>query len=155
MIIIFLLPVIHEHKATPSFALWVTRFQTLDKDGFYVTIIFKLPRVCVKHQEIGTIFNRYQTHSGQRCWEIKIFSSYLLINKTQSFVHFMYWGKKYMYPLINTGCYLLKKKGRKQMTVTHQETLPAGNDAACPHQGNWLCMYLNMNKYKIVTNDCN
>lgn len=22
-------------------------------------------------------------------------------------------------------------------------TLPAGNDAACPHLGNWLCMYLN------------
>lgn len=36
------------------------------------------------------------------------------------------------------------------MTFTHQETLSAENDAACPHLGNWLCMYLNMNK--IVTN---
>lgn len=33
------------------------------------------------------------------------------------------------------------------MTLTHQETLPAENDAACPHLGNWLCMYLKMNKY--------
>lgn len=65
-------------------------------------------------------------------------------------------AKKNLCILINSGCNcfscdLLKKKGRKQMTFTHQETLPAENDAACPHLGNWLCMYLNMNKYKIVT----
>lgn len=40
-----------------------------------------------------------------------------------------------------------EEKGRKQMTFAHQETLPAGNDAACPHLENWLCKYLNMNKY--------
>lgn len=40
------------------------------------------------------------------------------------------------------------------MTFTHQETLPAENDAACPHLGNWLCMYLNMNKWKIDYNQC-
>lgn len=48
----------------------------------------------------------------------------------------------------------IEEKGRKQMTAAHQETLPAGNDAACPHLENWLCKYLNMNKYKIVTKDC-
>lgn len=40
------------------------------------------------------------------------------------------------------------------MAFTHQETLPAENDAACPHLGNGLCMYLNMNKWKTDYNQC-
>lgn len=48
----------------------------------------------------------------------------------------------------------IDERKRKQMTFTHQETLPDENDAACPHLGNWLCMYLNMNKWKSYYNPC-
>lgn len=38
------------------------------------------------------------------------------------------------------GCFVLGG-------FSYLETLPAENDAACPHLGNWLCMYLNKNKW--------
>lgn len=48
----------------------------------------------------------------------------------------------------------IQERKRKKMAFTHQETLPAENDAACPHLGNGLCMYLNMNKWKTDYNQC-
>lgn len=31
---------------------------------------------------------------------------------------------------------------------SYQETLPAENDAVCPHLENWLCMYLDKNTWE-------
>lgn len=96
--------------------------------------------------------------------QIEVISSHLLIKTTQckqkthkfqqfcfgfSFCTVLTSLKKYIYILLDwEEMSFIEERKRKQITFTHQETLPAENDAACPHLGNWLCMYLNMNKWK-------